>query len=154
MTETRRCALRGQSPRERAVPRARCPEVLEVEGQDRQVVALGDGHHGCIDKAEVEIGEARIDLCGTAKKSRRQEHGGVLPARDRAQKHLRRVRRDPRAQQLIDLDEHHIGNEEVAAQFRHERGGERMRPVATIRGGHERPGVGDDSQRASTSSRR
>jgi len=136
------------------VPGLRRTKVLEVEGQDRQVVALRDGHHGCIDKAEVKIGEARIDLCGTAEKSRRQEHGGVLSACDRPQKQLRRVRRDPRAQQLIDLDEHHIGNEEIAAQLRHERGSERMRSVATIRGGHERSGVGDDSQRASTSSRR
>ena len=115
---------------------------------------LSDGHHGCIDNAEIEIGEARIDLCGAAKQSRRQKHGGVLSAGDGGKKELGGVRGDPRAQKLVDLDEHEVGNNEIATEFRHERGSQRVRPVATIRGGDERARVGDDSQRASTSSSR
>ena len=115
---------------------------------------LSDGHHSCIDDTELERGEARVDLCRTTKKSRREEHRGVLSSRDSGEEESRCVRRDPCAQKLVDLDEHEIGNDELAPQLRHESGSQSVRAVTTIRGGDERPRVGDDPQRASTSSRR
>jgi len=137
-----------------ADPRPCRSEVLEVEGQDRQVALLRDGHHGRIDNAEIEIGELRIYLCRVAEKCRRQKQGGVLSSGDRRKKELGRVRGDPRAQKLVDLDEHEVGNNEIPPQLRHERSRERVRPVTPIRSRDERARVGDDSQRASTNSRR
>lgn len=61
---------------------------------------------------------------------------------------------DARAQQLIDLDDHRLGHEQLPAELGHQAGSERVRTVAAVRGGDERPGVGDDPQRALTGLRR
>ncbi len=44
-------------------------EVGEVEGEDRQLVALGDRHQACIGEAEVEVGVAIVELDGATEQS-------------------------------------------------------------------------------------
>lgn len=56
------------------------------------------------------------------------------------------------SEQLIDLDDHRIGNEQVASKLTHQASGECVRSVASVRRSNKRPGIRDDLQRASTSS--
>ncbi len=58
------------------------------------------------------------------------------------------------SQQPVDVDDHRLGNQQVASKLAHQASGERMRSVASIRRSNKRPGIRDDLQRASTSSRR
>jgi hypothetical protein len=59
---------------------------------------------------------------------------------------------DARAQQLVDLDDHRLRNDEVSAELGHQARSEGVGLIPAVRRGDERPGVGDDPQRASTSS--
>lgn len=136
------------------VVRTCCPKVLEVEGQDRQAGVLGNCHNGSVDDAEIEVGETFVDRHGPAEQVRAQVHDCVLTARHGGEEEARCVCRHSGSQQLVDLDENEVGDNEVSSEFRHERCGQPVRPVATVRGSDERAGVGDDSQRISTSSRR
>ena len=43
--------------------------MREVEREDRQAVALGAGHDGGVGEAEVEVGEAGVDLDGAAQQA-------------------------------------------------------------------------------------
>lgn len=128
--------------------------MLEVEGQDRQALALGHGHHRGVGEAEAEVGEARVDLNRASQQSRREEHDRVLAGGERIQERARGVAADTSAQELIDLDDDGFGNDEVPPELRHELGRERVRAVAPVRRREQRTGVGDDFQRALTSSRR
>ncbi|MGH2782619.1 MAG: hypothetical protein ACRDLA_14655 [Thermoleophilaceae bacterium] len=57
------------------------------------------------------------------------------------------------AQELVDLDYHWIGNDQLAAEAGDELGGKQISLVAPVGRGDERPGVSDDVQRlADTSS--
>jgi hypothetical protein len=56
------------------------PEIMEVEGEDRKLVALRVGHHRSIHEAEPEVREASIDRSRATKEAGRQEDGGVLPS--------------------------------------------------------------------------
>jgi hypothetical protein len=55
---------------------------------------------------------------------------------------------------LVDLDQHRPGDHELPPQLGHERGGEKMRPVAPVRRRDQRTCVGNDPQRTVTSWRR
>ena len=59
-----------------------------------------------------------------------------------------------RAEELVDLDQHRLGNRQLRRQFAHERCCEPVRPITTIRGRDQRPRVGNDPQRARTRSRK
>jgi hypothetical protein len=48
--------------------------VSEVEREDRQIVALGVGHHRRVDEPEVEIGVAGVELDGAGEETRRRTH--------------------------------------------------------------------------------
>jgi hypothetical protein len=128
--------------------------VLEVEGEDRSSHPLRDRHHAAVDEAEAEIGEARVDLGRTTQEPGREKCDRVLARDERLQKQTRRAGADSRAEKLVDLDQHRPGNHQLSTQLGHERGGQAMRPVAAIRRRDQRAGVGNDLQRAVTSSRR
>jgi hypothetical protein len=128
--------------------------VLKVEGQDRQALALGHGHHRGVREPEAEVGEARVDLNRASQQSRREEDDRVLAGGERIQERARGVTADPSAQELIDLDDDGFGNDELAPELRNELGREPVRAVAPVRRREQWPGVGDDLQRALTSSRR
>jgi hypothetical protein len=78
----------------------------------------------------------------------------VLARGERLEKQARRAGADARTEKLVDLDQHRPWNHELPPQFGDERSGEAVRPVATVGRRDQRPGVGDDPQRAVTSSRR
>jgi hypothetical protein len=129
-------------------------EVLEVEGEDRQPVPLCDRHHAPIDEAQIEIGIASIELGGAPGDSRGEKQHGVFPADERSEECTCRMWADASAEELIDLDNHRVRNEQLAPELGDERGREPVRAIAPIRRRDQRPGVGDESQRAVTSSRR
>jgi hypothetical protein len=132
----------------------RCPEMLEVECEDRQPVAAGDRHDRRVGITESEIGERRINLDSPPQKHRRQIDNHMLAAGHGFQKQAGSMSADPRAQQLIDLDDHRLGNEKIPSKLGHESCRKPMGFVAAVRRGDQRPRVADDPQRASTSSLR
>lgn len=127
---------------------ARGAEVLEVEREDRQAVTLGDRHDRSVGHSEVQVGEARVDRDGTAQQPRRQVGHIVLAGVQRREEQARSVRADPGAQQLIDLDNHGRWHDQPASQASHELGGETVSLIASVGSRDQRPGVGDDPQRA------
>lgn len=78
----------------------------------------------------------------------------MLARGERLEKQACRASAEARAEKLIDLDQDRPGNDQLPTQLGHERGGKTMRPVAAIRRRDQRAGVGNDPQRAVTSSRR
>ena len=64
------------------------------------------------------------------------------------------MRADPRAKQLIDLDDHRARHDQLTAKAGYELGRETVRLVAPVRGRDQRAGVSDDPQRAETRSDR
>lgn len=129
-------------------------EVLEVEGQDRSSHPLRNRHHAAVDETEVELGEARVDLHRAPQEPGGEERHPMLARGQRLEKQARGAGADTHAEKLVDLDQHGLWNHELPPQLGHERGREAMRTVATVRGSDQRAGVGDDPQRAVTSSRR
>lgn len=129
-------------------------EVLEVEGEDRSSHPLRDRHHAAVDETEVEVGEARVDLDRAAQKPSGEERHRVLTRGERLEKQTCRAGTDTRAEKLVDLDQHRPGNHQLPPKLGHKGGGEAMRLVAAVRCRDQRAGVGDDPQRAVTSSRR
>ncbi len=129
-------------------------KVLEVEREDRSSHPLRDRHHAAVDEPEAEAGEARVDLDRTPQEPRREERHGVLAGDERLEQQPRRTGAHARAEKLVGLDQHRPGNHQLPPQLGHERGGETVRAVATIRRRDQRARVGDDPQRAVTSSRR
>ncbi len=117
-------------------------------------MAFRDRHHGRVDEPQLEVCIARVDLGGTPEQPRRQVDDRMLPAGDRGEECARSMRADPGTKELIDLDQHEVGDEEVAPQLGDERGAERVSAVTPVRCGDERPGIADDLQRADTSSRK
>jgi hypothetical protein len=57
------------------------------------------------------------------------------------------------AEKLVDLDHHGPEDKQLPPKLGHERGSQTVRPVAAIRRRDQRAGVGNDPQRAVTSSR-
>jgi hypothetical protein len=78
----------------------------------------------------------------------------MLSVEHRVQQRPRGGDRRTGAKQMISLDEHEIGDDEVAAEGGDERRGELVRLVTAVRRGDERPRVGDRPQRASIGARR
>jgi hypothetical protein len=128
--------------------------VLEVEGEDRHPLALGNRHHRGVRKSETKVGEARVDLNRASQQSRRKECNRVLAGGECVEERTSRVVADTRTQELIDLDDHRVRNDEIAPELRYELRRERMRLVTAIRRREQWAAVGDDLQRALTSSRR
>ena len=128
--------------------------MLEVEGQDWKAHLLRDRHDRSVDEAELEVGEASVDLDSATHHACRKEDDRVLPGAECFEKRACGPSADAPTEKLVDLHQDGIGNEQLAAQLADQSRGEPMRPVTAIRRGDERPSVGDDSQRAATSSRR
>ena len=137
-----------------AAPRLRGSEVREVEREDRKVVAFGASHDGGVGEAEVEIGEARLDLDSAAKQAGGEERDGVLADRGRVEEEPCRVRADARAKELVDLDEYRIRYEQIASELGDECRCERVSLIAAVGGGDEGACVGDDLQVVVTGARR
>jgi len=114
-------------------------------------MALGKRHHARVGEAEVEIGEAGVELDRPPHEAGREERHLVLAGAECLEEQPRGVRADSRAKQLVDLDDHRAGDDQLATDPRHELRRERVCAVAAVRRGDERPGVGDDPQRAVTS---
>jgi hypothetical protein len=126
------------------------PEILEVECEDREIVAFRERHHRRVGVAELESGELCIDRDGSAKQRCGPGNDGVLPRSDRLQEQTCRVTTDTRAQQLVDFDDDGLRDQQAPAELGDERGRKAVGPIAAVRGCDQRPGVGDDPQRAST----
>jgi hypothetical protein len=126
-------------------------EVLEVEREDRQLVAFRDRHDGRVGQAEVEVGEAGVYLGRASQEPGGEEGDLVLAGVERGEEQPGRVSADPRAQQLVDLDDDRLRDDQVPADPRDQLGGQAVRPVAPVGRREQRPGVGDDPQRAVTS---
>lgn len=137
-----------------AACRAGCAEVLEVEGEDRSSHPLRDRHHASVDQTEVEVGEARVDLDRAPQESGGKERHRVLACCERLEKQACRAGANARTEKLVDLDQHRPGNHQLPPQLGDEGGGKAMRPIAAVRRRDQRAGVGNDPQRAVTSSRR
>jgi hypothetical protein len=133
---------------------ARCTKVSEIECQDREVALLGYGHDGPVGESDPDVGEASVDFDSAAEEDGREMRDGVLAASERTEEGTCRVARDAFADEMLDLDHNRIGNDEIARQAGDERNGEAVSGIAPIDCGDERPGVGDDSQSASTRSTR
>jgi hypothetical protein len=128
--------------------------VLEVEGEHRQIVPLGVRHDRGVRQAEIEVGEASIDLDGVSQKTCRQERDLVLAGGQAGEEQPGGVRAHPRAKQLVGFDGDGHRDDQIAAEARDELRCEAMCLVAPVRRGNERSRVGDDSQGALTGSRR
>lgn len=120
-------------------PWTRGPEVREVEREDRKVVPFGAGHDCGVGEAEVEIGEARVELDGSAKQAGGEEGDRVFASRYGVEEERRGLRADMRAKELVDLDEHRVRDEQITSELGDERRGERVRLIAAVGGGDERP---------------
>jgi hypothetical protein len=134
--------------------RRRSPEVGEVERQDRQIVGLGDRHDRGIGVPKVELREAGVDLDGPPPQCGRHTGHSVLASGDRLEEQSSGSAVETRAEELVDLDDHGFWDEQIPTELGHDAGRERVRPIAAIGRGDERPGVGDDPQPESTRSRR
>jgi len=131
----------------------RCSEVLEVERQDRNSHPLGKRHHDSVDEAEIEVGEATVELDGSAQRPGR----GRRPcARRRRALRGTDARSGPatRARRTWSTSTAPVPGEQLAAELADEHRGEPMRSVTAIHRGNQRRGIGDDFQRPATSSRR
>jgi hypothetical protein len=111
----------------------RRPEVLEVEREYRQPITLGDCHHCRIGVAEPEIGIRPINLDRAPQQHRRQIDHHMLTVGHGIQKQAGSVRSDPGAQQLIDLDDHRLGDEQIPSKLGHESYRKRTGFVAAVR---------------------
>jgi len=134
--------------------RRRGAEVFEIECEDGQAVALGNRHDGRICEPEAELGEARIERNCASQEPGGEECRRVFAVRERREEEPRGVRSDTRAQELIDLDYHRIGHEQIAPELRYELGRQCVRGVAPVDRRQQGSRIGDDPQRTSTSSRR
>jgi hypothetical protein len=137
-----------------APPRAGGPEVLEVEGEDRQVVTLGYRHDGGVREAEVQIGEAGVDLDRSAQQPGGEMGDSMLAGRQGREEEARCVWSNSRTQKLVGLDDHRDGDEELTPETSHELGGDAVGLVAPVGCGEQRPGVRDNLQLAGTKSAR
>jgi hypothetical protein len=137
-----------------SVARTRRAEMLEVERQNRKVPVLRDGHDRGVDDAQTEVGERGVDFGRASEKRGGEEDDRVLRLRHRCEKAAGGLPGNAGAKELVDLDQHEVGNEKIAADSGHEVGSERVGDVAPIRSSDERTGIRDDVQRASTNSSR
>jgi hypothetical protein len=128
--------------------------MLEVEGEDRKVVPLGNRHDGGVRKPKVQVGEAGVDLHGSAQEPGREVRNDMLAGCQGPKEQPSGVRSHPRMQELIGLDDHGNWDDEIAPEPSDELGGDPVGLVAPIDGGEERPGVSDDLQLAGTDSAR
>ena len=132
----------------------RCPEVLEVESKDWEIVPLGDRHHGCVREPEVEVLKTSVDCDRPLQEPGREVCDLVLALAGGLQKEPRRPAPDAGAQQLVSFDQDRLGDQQVSTQLAHQRGRERVRLVAPVGGGKQRTGIRNDLQRDRTSWRR
>jgi len=75
----------------KAVSRAGRAKVPEVEGQDRESVALRGRHDGCVSVSKVKIGDRSVQLNCAPEQARSEVDDGVLPRGDRRQEQSRGV---------------------------------------------------------------
>lgn len=54
------------------------PEILEIEGEDRQPGPLGESHHRRVGESEVQVSVSPVDLDGTPKQAGGKEPDDVL----------------------------------------------------------------------------
>jgi hypothetical protein len=87
------------------------PEVLEVEREDWQPLALRDGHDRSIRVSDVQIRKGDVDLSGASQQGRSEVGHCVLAGAERGQERTSRVATDTGAQELIDLDDHGLGDD-------------------------------------------
>jgi hypothetical protein len=128
--------------------------VSKVERKDRERVALGNCHHRSVYKSEIEIRVLGVQLNRSPQEPGSHEDNSVLTLRKAAQELAGLRPADPIPHQVIDLDHDNIWNDKVTSEPSHERSGQRMRGIAAIHRRDDRPGVGDDTQRFASASRR
>ena len=137
-----------------AARRRRCPEVPEVERQDREIETFGERHDGAIDESEIEAREPDVELDGPPQQSVREVCDRVLAPDEGDEKRPGGGGGDPGAQEMVHLRGNRRRHEEIAREAGDERRSKRMRRVAAIVRGDERPRIRDRLQRSENSSRR
>jgi hypothetical protein len=128
--------------------------VLEVEGENRQFVALGEGHHGGVGEAEVQVREAGVDLDGASQKPGGQEGDVVLARRQGGEEEPCDMWCDACAKEVVGLRDNGQRNHELTTEPGDELRGDPVSFVALVGGREERAGIGDDPQDALTGSAR
>jgi hypothetical protein len=98
-----------------AVWRARSAEVLEVECQNRESAALRERHDGCVSQAEVEVAVPTVDLDRTPQDARGEVRNLMLPGVERGKEQTRGMGSDSCTCELVDLHDHGLGYDQVAA---------------------------------------
>lgn len=78
-----------QSPE--ALSRTCRAEVIEIERQHWQTVALSDSHDGAVGITEVKIGKRSVEFDGTPQQPRGEIDDGVFARGDRGKKQARGV---------------------------------------------------------------
>lgn len=117
-------------------------------------VTLRDRHHARVDQAKPEIRVLAVDRRSSAQQAGAEKHERVLPGDDCPEESSASRVAETRTRELVDLDEHRVGHEKLAAKSPNERRRESVRRVAPVEGCDERSRVCDDPQRASRISRR
>jgi hypothetical protein len=87
------------------------PEVLEVEREDWRPLAFRDGHDPSIRVSDLQIRKGDVDLSGASQQRRSEVGHCVLAGAERGQERTSRVATDAGAQELIDLDDHGLGDD-------------------------------------------
>jgi hypothetical protein len=129
-------------------------EVLEIKGENREIVTLGVSHKGGVDETEAKIPVPRVYLRGAAYQALGHELDRVFPVGHRAQKGSPRIAVHARPQKLVDFDNDRIQNHELSSQLRHQGGCQIMSAVPAIRRGNDGSRIGQDPQSLETNSRR
>jgi hypothetical protein len=129
-------------------------EVLEIKREYGQALSLCHGHDRGVHVSEIEIREGAVYLFCTSQQRRTEVGNGVLTSSERGEERTGRVATDTGTQELIDLDDHGLGHDQLSSELGDQAPGETMRTIARVRRGDEWAGVSDDSQRAWTRSRR
>jgi len=124
--------------------------VLEVEGQDRRVKPLGDGHHRSVDESEVERGVSRVDLESAPEERVRQRDATMGAGGEVRQESPGGGAPPTPAHEPVCLDRDGLGDEELASEACDERRGELMRFVLSRDRRQQRPGVDDYVRRLPT----
>src|SRR5215213_1669112 len=81
-------------------------EMCEVEREDRQSVALGERHDGCVGQSEIEVAVAVVDLDRATEDAGGEVGDFVLAGVECGEETTRGVASDPRTRELVDFHDH------------------------------------------------
>lgn len=103
--------------------------MREVEREDRRILGLGDRHDRRVDESQTKRCVALVDLDGSPEEHIREVHTTVRAIRELLQERSCRVSTSALAHQPIGLHDDRLGNQEIPADTRYERGRQVVRLV-------------------------